>query len=118
MSRVEELHEKLYREGGFTVDNYFHHYAGTGYAVGGVLEARLPLLVLEIDVLDELLQTYRRFCFCQPGYLIGAWLGSNNAMAYVELVQIIQDRDAAINLARSRDQKSIYSFEQKEVILV
>ena len=102
---------------GFSVDKDLNGYNPTreAYAVGGATDS--------VEMVDNNLLSYNAFSFTmelmiefmkrQPDtttQVIGAWVNDDN-YAYIEVSDIVFERDSAIALGRERGEEAIWDFK-------
>ena len=102
---------------GFSVDKDLNGYAPTreAYAVGGAADS--------VECVDNNLLSYNAFSYTmelliefmkrQPDtatQVIGAWVNDDN-YAYIEVSDIVFDREEAIALGKEREEEAIWDFK-------
>jgi ornithine cyclodeaminase/alanine dehydrogenase-like protein (mu-crystallin family) len=107
---------------GFSVDKDLDGYSPTreAYAVGGATES--------VECVDNNLLSFNAFRYTmelkiefmkrQPDtttQVIGAWVNDDN-YAYIEVADIVFDREEAIALGRERGEEAIYDFANSESV--
>ena len=89
------------------------------WSVGGAvpslireLDEKYPTDTIEGALTEAIIQSYKRFGF-ESSNFFGAWV--NEGKVYVDLIDLIEDKDEAVELAKSRQELAIfnlYTFEE------
>ena len=127
-SKYREISNKVFLSNGFTVSmRELSDYKGRGYivALDKIYEFRVPLRLFSREnnisgaIIEELhayyLKLYSYHDSLQKLYF-GAWIDSDCAV--FDISESYDDKHVALSKAKQRNQKAIYDFNKKEIILL
>lgn len=100
------------RDGGCTMDKSRTRITSGGHAVGGVL----PTLVLH-RADGAAVREFVRRSLISGSDVFGSWRDEGGAI-HIDAVDIIEDRDVALEIARERNEIAIYDLDNREEVRV
>lgn len=115
MSKHFNIISKVHHNGGITVDRAGKEYKGAGYAVAVSKDTEIVIReeLFSSDMLDRVFKLYAHNLQRDNVYL-GIW--KDNGKVYLDLSEVIQDKEQAIEAGKQRKQIAIFSFEDLETI--
>ena len=121
LAPTEILSATLQNGGGtFGAGGYPIHSGG--YVVGGVAPGRVlqvPVARVTSPTFAEQRQLLRHVAgLIRDGVEFGTWIDSDAGILWVEPIEFVTDRDAAIQLARERGELAIFHLDSEEEIRV
>jgi len=118
MEKLKELYFKIQDWDGFSVKHDLSTYEGGGYAVGGASDS--------CEMVDNNLLSFNQFRYIMElkisfiknrlsfpndyQKVIGAWVNDDD-YAYIEVSDIVFDREEAIALGKEREEEAIWDFK-------
>ena len=112
MKKLKELYFRIQDWDGFSVKHDLSTYEGGGYAVGGASKCHEPLA--DCLSFNQFVEIMSDLCEQTRGkasrLLIGGWV-DNQGRAYLELSDIVFDREEAIALGKERGEEAIWDFK-------
>lgn len=120
---IKSLYFLVQESEGFSVNADLLTYAGKeGYAVGGAVKAVGVFKCLNDDLsfrtFNREIKNFQSL-MTEPTQVIGAWVDvvdDPRGVAYIEISDVVNSKQVAIELARARGEKAIYDFANQESI--
>ena len=120
---IKSLYFLVQESEGFSVNADLLTYAGKeGYAVGGAVKAVGVFKCLNDDLsfrtFNREIKNFQSLV-TEPTQVIGAWVDvvdDPRGVAYIEISDVVNSKQVAIELARARGEKAIYDFANQESI--
>jgi hypothetical protein len=118
---ITQLFSEVLKNGGASVNpKTLASYTGSGYGVALNKESEVTLNMSQdaSKMLNDFIKqvAIMRIAAMYNDCLIGLWIDNNKL--YIDLSQVIHNREQALRAAKEREQLAIFDFATKQVISV
>jgi hypothetical protein len=120
MASTQSLYHLIQSGEGFSVKTDGMTYNGLGYAVGGAADCKLFKCAnesLSFIAFEQEFKKIQASSHGDPFQVIGGWV-DDQGFFYLELSDVVRSHYVAMELAKARNEKAIYDFNNASSIEV